>query len=136
VPTLFSRIVKGEIPCHFIAEDDRFFAFLDIQPLTMGHVLVVPKIEADYVFDLDIDTYTGLFEFARLVAPAIEAVVSCKRIGLAIVGLEVPHVHIHLIPMNQGSDMDFSKRKLNPSSDELAGTAQQIRAHFLRATAS
>jgi histidine triad (HIT) family protein len=136
MPTLFSRIIKGEIPCHFIAEDDRFFAFLDIQPLTMGHVLVVPKVEADYIFDLDADTYTGLFEFARLVAPAIEAVVACKRIGLAIVGLEVPHVHIHLIPMNQGSDMDFGKRKLNPSSDELAGTAEAIRAQFLRRTAS
>ena len=113
MPTLFSRIINGEIPCHFIAENDRFFAFLDIQPLTTGHVLVVPKLEADYVFDLDEGTYLGLFEFARKVAPAIESVVPCKRIGLAIVGLEVPHVHVHLIPMNQGSDMDFGKRKLN-----------------------
>lgn len=127
MPTLFSRIINGEIPGHFIAEDDRYFAFLDIQPLTMGHVLVVPKIEADYVFDLDPETYAGLFEFARKLAPAIQRVISCKRIGLAVVGLEVPHVHIHLIPMNQGSDMDFGKRKLNPSSDALADTAQLIR---------
>jgi histidine triad (HIT) family protein len=134
MPTLFSRIINGEIPCHFIAENDRFFAFLDIQPLTTGHVLVVSKIEADYVFDLDEGTYLGLFEFARKVAPAIESAVPCKRIGLAIVGLEVPHVHVHLIPMNQGSDMDFGKRKLNPSSDELAQTAQLIRAQWLRST--
>jgi len=130
MPTLFSRIINGEIPCHKIAESEGFFAFLDIQPLTTGHVLVVPKAEVDYLFSLDPENYAGLFAFARSIAPAIERAVPCARIGLAVVGLEVPHVHLHLIPINKGSDMDFGRRKLNPSSDELAATAELIRAQL------
>lgn len=130
MPTLFSRIINGEIPCHKIAESEGFFAFLDIQPLTTGHVLVVPKAEVDYLFSLDSENYAGLFAFARSIAPAIERAVPCARIGLAVVGLEVPHVHLHLIPINKGSDMDFGRRKLNPSSDELAATAELIRAQL------
>lgn len=126
--TIFTRIIKGEIPCHKVAEDDHFLAFLDIQPLAEGHVLVIPKVEVDYIFDLEDETLAGLMLFAKKIAPAIKKAVPCKRLGVSVIGLEVPHTHIHLIPMNEVGDMNFSKRKLNPSSQDLADTAAAIRA--------
>lgn len=128
MPTIFSRIVSGEIPCHKIAEDDRFLAFLDIQPLVEGHVLVIPKVEVDYIFNLEDELLSGLVLFAKRIAPAIEKAIPCKRLGVTVIGLEVPHTHIHLIPINEVSDMNFSKRKLNPSYDDLAAVAESIRA--------
>jgi histidine triad (HIT) family protein len=125
--TLFTKIINGEIPCYKIAEDDRFFAFLDINPLNMGHTLVVPKLETDYLFDLDNDTLTGLILFSKNVAAAIESVVTCKRIGVAIVGLEVPHVHVHLIPMNTMDDINFLKPKLKLTPEEFKDIAERIR---------
>ncbi len=125
--SIFSKIVAGEIPAHKIAENDDFLAFLDVFPCHEGHTLVIPKKEVDYLFDLDADTYTRLFEFARSIEPAIRKAVPCLRVGLAVVGLEVPHVHIHLIPMNSMSDMDFTN-KLKVSQEELAATAQKIRS--------
>ncbi len=124
--TIFSRIVAGDIPAHKIAETDEFLAFLDIMPTTTGHTLVIPKQEVDYIFDLDDSTYAGLMAFAKTVAAAIEKAILCERIGMAVVGLEVPHAHIHLIPLNSMADMDFS-RKMSPTPDELAATAEQIR---------
>ncbi|MDP2188869.1 MAG: HIT family protein [Sphingobacteriaceae bacterium] len=126
--TIFTRIIKGEIPCHKVAEDEHYLAFLDIQPLVEGHVLVIPKVEVDYIFDLEDEALTGLMLFAKRIAPAIKKAVPCKRLGVSVIGLEVPHTHIHLIPMNEVGDMNFSKRKLNPSSQDLADTAATIRA--------
>jgi histidine triad (HIT) family protein len=126
--TIFTRIIQGEIPCHKIAEDERFLAFLDIQPLVEGHVLVIPKVEVDYIFNLDDATLADLMVFAKRIAPAIQAAVPCKRLGVSVIGLEVPHTHVHLIPINEVGDMNFSKRKLNPSGDDLAATAAAIRA--------
>ena len=125
--SIFSKIVSGEIPSHKVAETESFLAFLDIQPLTMGHVLVIPKIEVDYLFDLDNETYTGLMLFSKIVAEGIKKVIPCKKVGIAVIGLEVPHTHIHLIPMNQVNDMNFSKKKLEPSNDELVEIAKRIR---------
>ena len=125
--TIFTKIVNGEIPCHKIAEDDNYFAFLDINPLAMGHTLVIPKAEVSYIFDLEDDVYVGLTLFAKRVAKAIEKTVECKRIGIAVIGLEVPHTHIHLVPMNALGDLDFSNPKLNPSQEELAEMAEAIR---------
>lgn len=130
MPTIFSRIISGEIPCHKIAEDDRFLAFLDIQPLVDGHVLVIPKVEVDYIFHLEDDMLAGLMVFAKRIAPAIEKAIPCKRIGVTVIGLEVPHTHIHLIPINDVGDMNFSKRKLNPSYDDLADVAVRITANL------
>lgn len=127
--TIFSRIVAGEIPAHKIAETDQFLAFLDVMPTTTGHTLVIPKQEIDYLFALDDDLYAGLLAFAKKVAPAIEKAIPCKRIGMAVIGLEVPHAHIHLIPMNSLADMDFTK-KIKPSQDELAETAARIRGYL------
>jgi histidine triad (HIT) family protein len=126
MPTLFSRIVAGEIPAHKIAETDEFLAFLDVMPTATGHTLVIPKKEVDYLFALDDDLYTGLMAFAKRIAPAIERAVPCKRIGEVVIGLEVPHAHVHLIPLNSMADMDFSS-KLKPSQEELAETAEKIR---------
>ncbi|GAB3888201.1 HIT family protein [Spirosoma agri] len=126
MPSIFSRIVAGEIPAHKIAETDDYLAFLDVMPTTMGHTLVIPKKEVDYIFDLDDDLYGGLMAFAKKVAPAIEKAIPCLRIGVAVVGLEVPHAHIHLIPLNSMADMNFNN-KLKPSQDELAETADKIR---------
>ena len=126
MPTLFSRIVAGEIPAHKIAETDEFLAFLDVMPTATGHTLVIPKKEVDYLFALDDDLYTGLMAFAKRIAPAIERAVPCKRIGVVVIGLEVPHAHVHLIPLNSMADMDFSS-KLKPSQEELAETAEKIR---------
>lgn len=125
--SIFTRIINGEIPCYKIAEDDRYFAFLDIRPLNAGHTLVVPKAEVDYIFDLDDDTLAGLMVFAGKVARAIEKVVECERIGVAVIGLEVPHCHIHLSPINGVHDMDFRNPK-NISPDEMAALAAKIRA--------
>ena len=127
MPTIFSRIVNGEIPSYKIAEDDRFFAFLDINPLSKGHTLVIPKVEEDYIFNLDDNTFADLMLFAKKVAQTIEKAMPCKRIGVAVIGLEVPHAHIHLIPINNESDMNFKNPKLKLSSEEMTNIAAQIR---------
>jgi histidine triad (HIT) family protein len=126
--TVFSKIVNGEIPAHVVAETTEFLAFLDVNPLVMGHVLVIPKKEIDYIFDMDEESYFGLTLFAKIVAQGLKDAFPCKKIGVAVIGLEVPHVHIHLIPMNQVNDMNFSKPKLSPTSDELAEAALRIKA--------
>ena len=117
--TIFSRIVKGEIPCYKIAEDERFFAFLDINPVTKGHTLVIPKRETDYIFSLDDEELSAMMVFAKKVAKAIEKAVPCKRIAVAVIGLEVPHAHIHLIPITQEGDMDFKKEHVHLSEEEF-----------------
>jgi histidine triad (HIT) family protein len=129
MPTIFSRIVAGEIPAHKIAETDDYLAFLDVMPTTTGHTLVIPKKEVDYLFALDDDLYTGLMAFAKRIAPAIEKAIPCKRIGVAVIGLEVPHAHVHLIPLNSMADMNFGS-KMNPTQDELAETAAKIRQYL------
>ncbi len=125
--SIFSKIVKGEIPSHKIAEDDNYLAFLDINPLAKGHTLVIPKREVDYIFDMDDDLLAGIQVFSKKVAKAIEKVVPCKRIGIAVLGLEVPHAHIHLIPINRLEDINFGRPKLQFSNEELAETAASIR---------
>jgi histidine triad (HIT) family protein len=117
--TIFSRIVKGEIPCYKIAEDERFFAFLDINPVMKGHTLVIPKHEDDYIFHLDDEEIGSMMVFAKKVAKAIEKAVPCKRIGVAVIGLEVPHAHIHLIPITEEGDMDFKKEHVHLSEEEF-----------------
>jgi histidine triad (HIT) family protein len=126
--TIFSKIVSGEIPAYKVAESIEFLAFLDIAPLTEGHVLVIPKKEVDYIFDLDDETYTGLQIFAKIVADGLKKAIPCKRIGVAVVGLEVPHAHIHLVPMNTVSDLNFERPKLKFTSEQLEDTARKIRA--------
>lgn len=128
--SIFTRIINREIPSHIVAEDDQFIAFLDIIPLVMGHTLVVPKKEVDYIFDLDDTTLAGLNVFAKKVAHAVKKAVPCKRIGVAVIGLEVPHTHIHLVPMNSMGDINFTKPKLNPSKEALAEVAERIRKAF------
>jgi histidine triad (HIT) family protein len=123
--SIFSKIVSGEIPSHKIAENEEFLAFLDVFPIAKGHTLVIPKKEVDYIFDLDDDTYSRLFLFAKSLVPALEKTVPCLRIGVSVIGLEVPHVHIHLIPLNSMSDADFSK-KIKISQEELADLALKI----------
>ncbi len=125
--TIFSRIIQGEIPCYKIAENERFFAFLDINPLVKGHTLVIPKHEVDYIFDLDDEELAAMHVFAKHVALAIEKAVPCKRIGVAVMGMEVPHAHIHLIPINKESDMIISNPKLKLSSEEFETIAESIR---------
>ena len=125
--SIFTRIINREIPGYIVAEDEQCIAFLDINPLVMGHTLVVPKKEVDYIYDLDDHTLTALNLFARRVAVAIEKSVSCKRIGVAVIGLEVPHTHIHLVPMNRTDDLNFTRDKLSPSKDELAAMAERMR---------
>ncbi|MBK6838034.1 MAG: HIT family protein [Bacteroidetes bacterium] len=129
--SIFSRIISGEIPCYKIAEDDRFFAFLDISPLAKGHTLVVPKAEVDYIFDIEDEHHKDLWNFAKKVAQALKKAVPCKRIGIAVIGLEVPHAHIHLIPMNKVSDMNFASPKLSFPASEMEETAQKIRSQFV-----
>ncbi|MFN2422319.1 MAG: HIT family protein [Cryomorphaceae bacterium] len=124
---LFMRIVNGEIPCHKIAENDDFLAFLDINPLRKGHTLVIPKKEIDYIFDLPDDTLGKMMIFAAEVARKIEKVIPCQRIGVSVIGLEVPHAHVHLIPMDAVSDMNFSRPKLSIPEDEMAAIAESIR---------
>ncbi|MFA5045838.1 MAG: HIT family protein [Paludibacter sp.] len=128
--TIFSRIIAGEIPCYKIAEDDRFFAFLDINPMTKGHTLVIPKVEVDYLFDLNDSTLSDMMLFSKKIALAIEISVSCLRVGVAVIGLEVPHAHIHLIPINKESDMNFKNPKLKLSADEMSDIATSIRKNL------
>ncbi len=128
--SIFSKIVSGEIPAHVVAETIDFMAFLDVSPLTMGHVLVIPKKEIDYLFDMEEESYFGLTLFAKIVAEGLKKAFPCVKVGMAVIGLEVPHVHIHLIPMNEVSDMNFSKEKLHPTDDELAAAAAKIRAEL------
>lgn len=125
--SIFSKIITGDIPCYKIAENEECFAFLDIAPLAVGHTLVVPKREVDRYFDLSNEDIASINIFAKQVAAAIEKVVPCKRIGVAVIGLEVPHAHIHLIPLNSVEDINFERRKLELSQEELAETASQIR---------
>jgi histidine triad (HIT) family protein len=127
--TIFSKIVSGEIPCHKIAETEDFLAFLDVFPCAVGHTLVIPKKEVDYIFDLSDDMYFGLMAFAKSIAPAIKNAVPCKRVGVAIIGLEVPHAHVHLIPLNSMADMDFGN-KIKLSSEVLTETAEKIRTQL------
>lgn len=124
--SIFSKIISGEIPAHVVAEDDHHLAFLDINPLVMGHTLVIPKKEVDYIYDLEDNDLTALHLFAKKVAGAIKQSIDCKRVGVTVIGLEVPHAHIHLIPISSMSDMNFSRPKLNPSKEELATTAKKI----------
>ncbi len=125
--SIFTRIIQREIPAHIVAENDRYLAFLDINPLTKGHTLVIPKKEVDYIYDLDDETLSGMHLFAKTVASALKQVTGCKRVAVAVLGLEVPHAHIHLIPMNQMSDANFSNPKLKLSPDELGAIAAKIR---------
>ncbi|MBN2350108.1 MAG: HIT family protein [Bacteroidales bacterium] len=126
--TIFTKIVNGEIPCYKIAEDERYLAFLDINPLVKGHTLVIPKKEVDYLFDLDDDLIAGLHVFAKKVARAIDKVMDCKRVGVAVLGLEVPHAHVHLIPINNLYDIDFSRPKLKLDPEEFVTIAKKITA--------
>lgn len=128
--SIFTRIINREIPGHIIAEDDAYIAFLDVMPLVHGHVLVVPKQEVDYVFDLNDAALSGLVIFAKKVAVAIKKAVPCKRIGVAVIGLEVPHTHIHLVPMNTIGDINFTQPKLKPTAEELASVADAIRKAY------
>ncbi|MDA0946751.1 MAG: HIT family protein [Bacteroidetes bacterium] len=128
--SVFSRIVAGDIPCHKVAETDQFLAFLDIMPLAVGHTLVIPKLEVDRVWDLEPQMLGQLHMFSQEVALAIEAVIPCQRVGQAIIGLEVPHAHVHLIPLNSVADINFERPKLTLSHEELANTAAKIRAAF------
>jgi histidine triad (HIT) family protein len=124
--SIFTRIINREIPGHIVAEDEHCIAFLDINPLTSGHTLVVPKLEVDYIFDLDDDLLIRLQLFSKRVALGIQRVIPCKRIGIAVIGLEVPHAHIHLVPMNSMKDINFSMPKLNPSKEELTSLCDRI----------
>jgi histidine triad (HIT) family protein len=128
--SIFTKIVQGEIPCHKIAEDEKYFAFLDISPLAKGHTLVIPKQEVDYIFDLEDDVLAGLNVFAKKIAKAIDKSVACKRVGVAVIGLEVPHTHIHLVPLNNIGDLNFENPKLSPSQEELAEVAEAIRKNL------
>jgi len=124
--SIFSKIIAGEIPCHKIFEDEHHLAFLDVSPLVMGHVLCVPKKEIDYMFDMDNDALKNLWAFTIPVAHAIKKAIPCKRIGTAVIGLEVPHTHIHLVPMDSANDLNFTRAKLSPSHEELAEIANKI----------
>ena len=128
--SIFTRIIKGEIPCYKVAEDERFFAFLDINPLSKGHTLVVPKQETDYLFDLSPELLGSLMQFAQKAARALQQSIDCKRIGVVVMGLEVPHAHIHLIPMNSEADMNFSRPKLTLSAEEFTALANKISSNF------
>jgi len=130
MPSIFTRIISGEIPCHKIAENERYFAFLDIMPLAPGHVLVVPKVEVDYIFDLDEELLGGILPFARHIAVAMEKAIPCERIGISVIGLEVPHAHVHLLPLRTMDDINFSRPKLKMSNEELAAIAAAIRQHL------
>jgi histidine triad (HIT) family protein len=127
MPSIFSRIISGEIPAYKIAEDDRYLAFLDINPLAEGHTLVVPKQETDYLFDLDDELLSGMMVFAKKIARAIDKAIKCKRVGVAVIGLEVPHAHIHLIPINHIRDTEFSRPKLKLSPEKFKEIAERIR---------
>jgi histidine triad (HIT) family protein len=126
--TIFTKIISGEIPAYKISETQKFLAFLDVNPLVEGHVLVIPKKEVEYIFDLEDEEYRELMLFAKSVAISLKKAIPCKRIGVAIIGLEVPHTHIHLVPLNQMDDINFSRPKLHPSNEELSATADKIKA--------
>lgn len=132
MPSIFTRIVNGEIPCYKVAENDHFLAFLDINPLAKGHTLVIPKKETDYIFAVETKEYTDLWLFAKSVALAVEKVVPCKRMGIAVLGLEVAHAHIHLVPINTVYDIDFSKPKLALSKEEFLDLVEKISAEFAK----
>lgn len=127
--SIFTRIINGEIPCYRVAEDERYIAFLDVRPLKAGHTLVVPKKEVDYIFDMDEDALTGMVIFARKVARAMKEVIECRRIGVAVIGLEVPHAHIHLIPISREGDMLFTNPRVSLSPEENEQLAKEIGAH-------
>ena len=128
--TIFSKIVAGEIPCYKVAEDDKFFAFLDINPLAKGHTLVIPRREVDYIYDMDDDELAEYQVFAKQVAVALKKAFPCKKVAQVVLGLEVPHAHIHLIPMNSEADVDFRREKLKLSSEEMTAIAEKIRSNF------
>jgi len=128
--TLFTKIINREIPAYIVAEDTGYIAFLDIMPLAKGHVLVVPKVEVDYIFDLEDEILAGLHVFAKKVAKAIDKTIPCSRVGVAVIGLEVPHVHVHLIPLRSMDDINFSRPKLKLSSEEMSLIAETIRQAF------
>ena len=128
--SIFTKIVNREIPAHIVAEDGNHLAFLDINPLVMGHSLIIPKREVDYIYDLNDEELTYLHLFAKKVAQAIEKTVTCNRIGIAVIGLEVPHAHIHLIPINSMDDMNFSRPKLSPTQEELVDIAKEINNNY------
>ena len=129
--TIFTKIAKGEIPSYKVAENDEFYAFLDISPLALGHTLVIPKnVEDDYIFNLDAETYEGLWAFARKVAAALKAAVPCKRVGVAVLGMEVPHTHIHLVPLQTEGDLDFRKERPSITKEQMAATAAAILAEY------
>jgi histidine triad (HIT) family protein len=131
--TIFTRIAKGEIPSYKVAENDEFYAFLDIAPMAKGHTLVIPKhVEDDYIFNLDNETYMGLCAFAKKVAQALKAAVPCQRVGVAVLGMEVPHTHIHLVPLQTEGDMDFRKKKLELSQEEFAEIASSIYNEYVK----
>ncbi len=125
--TIFTRIINGEIPCFKVAEDDKFLAFLDINPISKGHVLVIPKLEVDYIFDIEDELLAQFMMFAKSVAKKIKIAFPCEKVGVTVIGLEVPHAHIHLVPMNKLNDMNFSNPKLQLSMDELESIAESIR---------
>jgi histidine triad (HIT) family protein len=130
--SIFSRIVAGEIPCHRVAEDDRFLAFLDIMPLAEGHTLVIPKVEVDRIWDMEPSLLGDLHVFSQKVALALEDAIPCQRVGQAVIGLEVPHAHVHLIPLNRVADINFERPKLTVSQEELAATAEKIRNAYAK----
>ena len=129
--SIFSKIIAGDIPAYRIAENESYFAFLDISPLNQGHTLVIPKREEDYLFSMEDEELAGMMVFAKRIALAIEKVVPCKRIGIAVLGLEVPHAHIHLVPINGIYDIDFSRTKLKLSREEFENIAEKIRSHLI-----
>ncbi len=128
--TVFSKIISGEIPCYKVAETNDYLAFLDVRPLAAGHTLVIPKQETDYIFDLDNEAFAGLHLFSKLVADALKKTIACKRIGVAVIGLEVPHAHIHLVPMNEIGDLNFEKQRLSFTDAEYKEIAERIRQQF------
>lgn len=132
--TIFSKIISGEIPCYKVAETEKYLAFLDVRPLTAGHTLVIPKIEVDYIFDMEDELFAGLHLFAKIVAKGVRAAVPCKRVGVAVIGLEVPHAHIHLVPMNEIGDLNFEKERVQITPDEFAAIAERIRKELSKLT--
>lgn len=128
--SIFTKIINREIPAHIIAENENFIAFLDISPLTLGHSLVIPKVEVDYIYDLEDETLSQLHLFSKKVAKGIEKTVACERIGVTVMGLEVPHAHVHLIPMNTMDDMNFSRTKLAPPQESMKELAEKIRSNI------
>jgi histidine triad (HIT) family protein len=126
MPTIFSKIIAGEIPCYKVAETNDFMAFLDVRPLTAGHTLIIPKTETDYIFDIDEEHYAGLFLFAKIVAGAVKKAIPCTKVGMAVIGLEVPHAHIHLVPMNNIGDLNFEKERAVFTPEEYKEIADKI----------